>query len=225
MSREAFYERVRAATASGRQYRVHTREVPPEAGYIGAGDDPIAWMAREVNEVGGTSYIAADNGEARRILGELLERYGCRTALCWQHEVLDRVGLGELLAERSVERLSYDSLAQLEPAPRREQLMVADIGISSVWYAVAETGTLAVTSSPGTERVASLLPPVHIAVVAAEQVLPDLFDLFARLGEVGWDNLPSNLTLITGPSKTGDIELTLTTGVHGPGQWHVVLIR
>ena len=72
---------------------------------------------------------------------------------------------------------------------------------------------------------ASLLPPLHVAIVAAEQVLPDLFDLFDKLREAGHDALPSNLTLITGPSKTGDIELTLTTGVHGPGEWHVVVVR
>jgi L-lactate dehydrogenase complex protein LldG len=52
-----------------------------------------------------------------------------------------------------------------------------------------------------------------------------LFDAFDRLGAEGIENLPSNLVLITGPSKTGDIELTLTTGVHGPGKWHVIVVQ
>ena len=80
-------------------------------------------------------------------------------------------------------------------------------------------------SAPGSERLASLLPPVHVAVIEAAQILPDLFDLFARLQISGHPEMPSNLTLITGPSKTGDIELRLTTGVHGPGEWHVIIIR
>ena len=55
--------------------------------------------------------------------------------------------------------------------------------------------------------------------------MPDLFDVFDQLGAAGPENLPSNVAFITGPSKTGDIELRLTTGVHGPGTWHVILLR
>jgi L-lactate dehydrogenase complex protein LldG len=72
---------------------------------------------------------------------------------------------------------------------------------------------------------ASLVPPVHVAIVEEVQILPDLFDLFQGLRLAGVPTLPTNLTLITGPSKTGDIELQLTTGVHGPKHWHVIVIR
>ena len=70
----------------------------------------------------------------------------------------------------------------------------------------------------------SLLPPMHIAVVERRQIVPDLFDAFQFLAAGGLDNLPSNITWITGPSKTGDIELQLTTGVHGPGKWRVIIV-
>jgi L-lactate dehydrogenase complex protein LldG len=90
--------------------------------------------------------------------------------------------------------------------------------------AVAETGTLAMASRPGAERVASLLPPVHVAVISADQIVPDLFDLFATM-QKSLPELPSSWVLITGPSKTGDLELKLTTGVHGPGHWHVIVAR
>jgi L-lactate dehydrogenase complex protein LldG len=70
-----------------------------------------------------------------------------------------------------------------------------------------------------------LLPPVHIAIVERAQIVPDLFDMFAILGRQIETGLPTNLAFITGPSKTGDIELTLITGVHGPGKWHVIVIR
>jgi L-lactate dehydrogenase complex protein LldG len=71
---------------------------------------------------------------------------------------------------------------------------------------------------------ASLVPPVHVAIVEAAQIVPDLFDIFAAY-QGREQELPANLTLITGPSKTGDIELQLTTGVHGPKNWHMIVIR
>src|SRR2546423_674398 len=78
-------------------------------------------------------------------------------------------------------------------------------------------------------RPGSRLPPVHIAVAARAQLLPDLFDLFAVCKPAPPqddepDRLPACLTLITGPSKTGDIELRLVTGVHGPGVVYVILV-
>ena len=79
-------------------------------------------------------------------------------------------------------------------------------------------------SRSGRERVASLLPPVHVAIVERQQIVPDVIDAVAHLSRLETDQLPSNAVLITGPSKTGDIELQLTTGVHGPGQWHVIVI-
>ena len=74
-------------------------------------------------------------------------------------------------------------------------------------------------------RSASLLPPVHVVLAHRRQILPDLFDLFAlyKTADGSAPSMPSCLTVITGPSKTGDIELKLVTGVHGPGELHVIL--
>lgn len=221
MNREAFLERVRAATAAGRQFRLHVEDIPREAGYVGAGDDHLARLATEVDAVGGHAFRATDDEAARIHLRELLTTYQCRMALCWEHPLLERLQLPELLAEQHAQHLSYAGLSALPAARRREQMLAADVCISSVSFAVAETGTAVVCSGPGQERSGSLLAPVHIAVVERSQVLPDLFDLFDRLAA---DEMPSNVSLITGPSKSGDIELQLTTGVHGPGKWHVVVI-
>jgi L-lactate utilization protein LutC len=226
MSREAFLRRVRAAVESGRAYRVHPcDEAASRAGYVGAGDDLCARLAAEVGAAGGTAHEVDDLAAARRTLVDLLRRHNAHSALCWRHELLARLGLDELLASLSIERLDYDGLCQLEEPHRRERVLAADVGITSVDFAIAETGTLAMLSRPGQERLASLAPPLHVAVVESRQVIADLLDLFAALDVAGPDALPSNLTLITGPSKTGDIELELTTGVHGPGQWHVVIAR
>ena len=226
MSREAFLARVRQAAAAGRAHRVHLRgDVPEGVGYCGAGADPVSRLIDEVNAVGGQAHPAADLNAAREALAGLLEKYAPKSALCWRHPLLDRLGLAEILSQRGIARVDHDSLAPLDQPDQRQKMFAAEIGISSVSLAVAETGTLVMQSRAGQERLASLLPPVHVAIVEAAQIVPDLFDAFARLEAEGLANLPSNVVLITGPSKTGDIELTLTTGVHGPGKWHVIVVQ
>jgi len=225
MRREAFLQRVRDAANAGRQYRVHVPEVEETAGYVGGGDDLVTRFVAEAHAVGGFAEVVADLSVARRRLRELLQEYQVRSALCWQHPVLDRMGMVDLLDQCQIARLDYENLVEMPHERQREVTLAAEMGISSCTYAVAETGSLAVASGPGTERVASLVPPVHVAIVTADQILPDLFDLFGRFESAGLDALPSNLVLISGPSKTGDLELRLTTGVHGPGKWHVIAVR
>jgi L-lactate dehydrogenase complex protein LldG len=222
MSRETFLARVREAARAGSAYRVHTAELPERVGYCGAGDDPPARLVAEVDAVGGNGRLVSDWAEARTAVEEFLDRYSSASALCWQHPVLEKLQLAELLAAKGIAKLDYDSLSQLDPAERRSRMLAADIGISSATLAVAETGTLAMASGPGSERLASLLPPVHVAIISSDQIVPDLFDLFDTMQP---SDMPSNWTLITGPSKTGDLELKLTTGVHGPGAWHVIVVQ
>ncbi len=235
MSRETFLARVRQATQAGRAFRIEPHgEVTATTGYVGGGDDVCATFAAEANAVGGFATIVRGWDEARTALGQLLRERNLASALVWQHPVLDRLRLGELLTELSIANLGHDALAKMPRDTRRTVTLAAEVGISSADYAIAETGTLAMFAQPGHERLASLAPPLHISVIERQQILPDLFDLFAVLGEQGLNaaaepntngpRLPSNVTLITGPSKTGDIELQLTTGVHGPGEWRIIVI-
>ncbi|HEY5310944.1 MAG TPA: lactate utilization protein [Pirellulales bacterium] len=223
MSRESFLARVRAAAGAGRAHRVFAADkpLPPISPSRTAAADLVAQMAAEVNQVGGHSHVVPDAPAAARVLAELLEQSAATKALCWRDPLLARIGLAELLHERGVQLLDYDALLREPVEGRKPLILAAEIGISGAAWAVAETGTLAMASGPGRERLASLAPPLHVAVIEARQIVPDLFALFAHY-EV--DALPSNLTLITGPSKTGDIEMELTTGVHGPGQWHVIIV-
>lgn len=95
----------------------------------------------------------------------------------------------------------------------------ADVGLSSADAALAETGTIVVSSGPGRSRLATLLPPVHLALVPAARLTTDIFTwTAARQG-----HLPANVVLISGPSKTADIEQTMAIGVHGPKRFIVVL--
>ena len=225
MSRETFLSRVREAAHLGRAYRVHTKPIPPGTSYVGAQGDLCDALATEIEGVGGFPQQVANDSAARDGLVALIEGYGARRVMTWRHDVLDRIGIGELLSFRGIAREEYLELSRLDVATRRSRILAAEIGISSVDFAIAETGTLVVCAKPGQERMASLLAPVHIAIVTRAQIVPDLFDVFDKLGERGKEHLPSNVAFITGPSKTGDIELQLTTGVHGPGKWHVIIVR
>ena len=95
----------------------------------------------------------------------------------------------------------------------------ADVGISSADAALAETGTLVISSGAQHSRLATLLPPVHLALVPTSRLTTDIFTWSAaRQGQ-----LAANVVLVSGPSKTGDIEMTLVMGVHGPKRFIVVL--
>ena len=107
----------------------------------------------------------------------------------------------------------------------REQLRnacaTADIGITSADYALADTGTLVMLSSPAEARMVSLLPPEHIAVVPRDRILTGLDELFSILPNPAEQS--SSMVLITGPSRTADIEQILVRGVHGPGRISVIV--
>jgi LUD domain len=98
----------------------------------------------------------------------------------------------------------------------------ADVGITSADYALADTGTLVMLASPQEARLVSLLPPAHIAVVPRERILTGLDELFSILPNPAAQT--SSMVLITGPSRTADIEQILVRGVHGPGQITVVIV-
>lgn len=224
MSRDVFLKRVREAAHAGRAYRVAPRGVVTETtGYVGGGDDVCATFVAELTAVGGFAHPVETLDAARQALRQLLERIQAKSALCWRHDVLDRLKLAPLLADLNITQVNFENLRSLPPDEQRARALAPDVGITSCDYAIAETGTLAMFTGNGQERMASLLPPVHVAIVERRQIVPDLFDLFRALNEAGNQQLASNIALITGPSKTGDIELQLTTGVHGPGELHVIL--
>ncbi|GII22633.1 LUD domain-containing protein [Planosporangium mesophilum] len=97
----------------------------------------------------------------------------------------------------------------------------ADVGVTGVDVAVAETGTLALSWGPGRRRSTPLVPPVHVAVVPLSRLVATYADAIDALAAL--DPPPTGAQFVTGPSRSGDIEMNLVKGVHGPGQVHVVL--
>jgi L-lactate utilization protein LutC len=104
----------------------------------------------------------------------------------------------------------------------RDACAGADVGITSADYALADTGTLVLLANPTEPRLVSLLPPVHVAVFPRSAILTGLDELFSVLPNPTQQT--SSLVLITGPSRTADIEQILVRGVHGPGTIHAVIV-
>jgi len=108
-------------------------------------------------------------------------------------------------------------------APDQAELFDCDLGITSAQWGIAETGTLVLESERERHRLASLVPPVHVAIIQASRIRRTMSEILTliRNSEVG---LSRAITFITGPSRTSDIELTLAIGVHGPGKLYVIVI-
>ena len=109
----------------------------------------------------------------------------------------------------------------------RALMATAGLGVTGVDYAVTETGSVVLLPQKGVSRLVSALPPVHVALVQPQQLLASLDDLFLLLrldSQSNSDTMGSYLNIITGPSRTADIEQTLVVGVHGPKEVHLVLL-
>ncbi|HMF17271.1 MAG TPA: lactate utilization protein [Gemmataceae bacterium] len=227
-SREAFLDRVRKAVAAGnRAGIVHPLPDRNGVGYQGAGSDPLERFEIEWKAAGGQLHLLHDADAARAKVLDLIQTHQVRKILLGSDPLLTTLDLQQFLQQRGLEVIKVQDL---EAATSPEPFFAADIGISGVDFLIAETGSLVMRSAPNQPRSISLLPPVHIAIAERRQLVPDLFDLFHKTSEFSQDfgslasALPSCLTLITGPSKTGDIELRLVTGVHGPGTVHVLML-
>lgn len=215
-SRDAILGRVRAATSRGPKPPLPDRGA---VGYQGAGDaEPLARFREMATAMGMFVRDVAGPVETWQAIDAILAERSAKAVLVGAGPALDDLGLDAKLREtgRDVTLLGRGDVP-------RERLFAADASISGVDRVVAETGSLVVAASPTRTRLESLIAPLHLAVVSPKQLSLDLFDVF----EAHSSNAPppSNLVFITGPSKTGDIELKLVTGVHGPGEVHVLVRR
>jgi L-lactate dehydrogenase complex protein LldG len=222
-ARDAFLERVRQSVQAGNRAGM-APELPERGsvGYQGAGPDPVARFCEEFTRAGGAAHVAANAEAAWQTVRGLVRARNAQRLILSRGGLVDRLNLPVRLRQ---DGLQVATLEQTQDSATREAFFAADLGISNVEHLVAETGSLVMAARPDEPRSVSLLPPIHLALADKSQILPDLFDLFDLFSPVNSPDSqpPSCLTVITGPSKTGDIELRLVTGVHGPGEIHVIL--
>ena len=111
----------------------------------------------------------------------------------------------------------------IETSPGAAELFEYDIGISTAQAGIAETGTLVLDSGRERHRLVSLVPPVHIAILEMKDICLCLGEALAAVQGNEAQEVSPTITLITGPSRTADIELTLAIGVHGPQELYVIV--
>jgi L-lactate dehydrogenase complex protein LldG len=194
---------------------------PLLARFAGSEVEVVAGFVREAEAAGAQVATAADAGTARSQIARWLEASGARAVLCAPTPQVRRLTLeGLSLPGVDIEALRVDA----PPDARRLLALAADVGISYADYGLADTGTLALRATPEQGRLLSLAPPTYIAILPRQRIVPDLASCFAAMNLREETRRTSLLTLITGPSRTADIEQTLTVGVHGPGRLYILVL-
>lgn len=207
MSRDHILHRIR--TGLGRSAGAPPAPGPPVRLRIPevAMEDRIATMRMRIEALAGKTARTDDP------LAFVAEAIAGKTAVASNSPYLVECGIARLPGVRS---------GIVDREELRDVCAVVDIGITSADYALADTGTLVMIASPEESRLVSLLPPAHIAVVPKDRILTGLDELFTVAPLPA--GASSSMVLITGPSRTADIEQILVRGVHGPGLITVVIV-
>jgi len=171
----------------------------------------------ELEALGG-QVVRCSRQQAPAAVAEKLRELDVKSLLAWQAGGKTLPAILEHVKQAGIEVLKPDLSNDAE---RRQQeinrLAQAPAGLTGAQAALADTGTLVVPGGRGRSQLASLLPPVHLAVLVAEDIYPSMSAWLGSTGEASVRQC-SRLDLISGPSRTADIEMTLTIGVHGPGR-------
>ena len=173
-------------------------------------DSEVDRFLVEIKKLSGVGQILSP-ADVDSALKTLVTEHNVRKATVWQTHHLRQLGITELLNSLGVELIP--------PHADKYEMAQCDLGVTEADYLLPETGTLVLRSSAEKPRGVSLLPRVHLAVVRPEMLRADMHQVFAEAKDSHY------LVFITGPSRTADIELTVTLGVHGPKNLYVWMVN
>src|SRR2546421_4243424 len=175
---------------------------------------PLAMFCARLESVGGQCTVVHDEREAALTLTQIISELQTRVAV-------KRIALSD--APLVSELARGVAAEEVQICPPVSELFSCDVGVTMAQAAVAETGTLILESEKERHRLVSLLPPTHIAIVRSNDICLTIGDALKRL-RGRKEEMSRAITFITGPSRTADIELTLTVGVHGPKELYVIVL-
>ncbi len=193
-------------------------------------DELLEQLAQSASDIGWQVERAASAEAALDYIVDVARSLEAKSAMRSAHPVLDGLDFESRFSAIGVElelMVVHESRGDLERqrADLREKVVRAELGITGVDYAIAETGSCVIVAKKGVSRLVSLLPPAYIAVVRRGEVLPSLDELFVlRRQYLLAHEGASYMNIISGPSRSADIEQTIVRGVHGPGNVHMVLL-
>ena len=218
-ARDAILQSIRSnlAASEGIVHGEHT--IVPDREELILEDEGLSMIEKfreRLQSVGGFCDVVESEDEATRALTAIVSDLQSRNAA-------KRIALSDA---QLVSNLTHGLAAdQIDVCPSPAELFNYDVGITMAQAAIAETGTLVLVAETERHRLVSLLPPVHIAIVRARDIVPTIGDALSQLHGPEPKQMSRAITFITGPSRTADIELTLTVGVHGPKELHVIVIN
>lgn len=224
VAKEKMLDRVRGALRNNAAVPV---ALPAPARFeVLDGESPVDRFCRELNLVGGTADRIASDAELKTFIEKLLPADEPSSVALSDGHAIRQSGLRESLRNHGIEVLS--TFSEFQPASQQEyveRLLRTRIGVTQADYAIADTGTIVLISGREQHRLLSLVPPVHVCLLDPRQIVPTLASLIARIEQrfANGEVTPQAVTMITGPSRTADIEHTLTMGVHGPMALHVLI--
>lgn len=191
----------------------------------------IEEFSSRFEQLAGKTYHCKDRKEALDVIDDLIKKRG-------QGKVYFARALIDFARSDGPNHAFHHSSSDLQTSPQipgpgeediLETLKETDVGVTKADFAIAETGCLVEISYDDFSRLLSSISRVHIAVLDASNVLPKLQDLAPKIRDLlSKGKMPvdkPNITLISGPSRTSDIELKSVLGVHGPHEVHAVMIE
>jgi L-lactate dehydrogenase complex protein LldG len=217
-------ERYKAAKLRTRQARLELLDRLIERA------EPLNLKVIPLNDINAVSSAIA------KLVAEKDPEWGTKKCVAaWRHPLIDSLNLSGILAEQNVPIYITDldghESATGEVEERRikirRQIMESYIGVTSADFCLAETATLVLRTRPNHARAVSLVPSIHVAVIELDQILSDLGELYAFLQcdpAQQEERLTNCMTLISGPSKTADIELVMVHGAHGPREVYIYVV-
>ncbi|MFQ5706071.1 MAG: lactate utilization protein C [bacterium] len=182
--------------------------------------DHYSLFKQNYEKLAGCVYLAESLDQAVEHVGDIISSSECSTAvLAPLPENL------ETKVQRRLSRMNVGTVAIDDHLPGiAHAINQADVGISTAAFAIAFTGTIVEVTTEDSHRLVSTLPRVHIAFVPAAHIVPSLAETAPRIREIHKQHPRyCNLTFISGPSRTADIEMKLFLGVHGPRESHVIV--
>jgi L-lactate dehydrogenase complex protein LldG len=205
------------ATAEAADARPEPQQITPA--HAASADELRAQFIAALDGVGGHAIDAVDQSAALAKIIELMRSLNIRSVATGEGITTDSASAAAQLAGAGLQLVR---VGEHDGAALKERLAAIDAGLVEADYGIASTGTLAMVGMPQRPRSLSLLPPINIVMLRAARILPDLA---AVLRAVGPQRIAAHpMVLVTGPSRTADIEKRIVIGVHGPKELYVVII-
>jgi len=219
-AREAIMQSIRAHLAESAKITHHHSPPPPvsrnpiDVTSEKAPLSPVAMFCERLESVGGHCVVARDSHDAARAVAKVV-------AALQDNGAGQRIALSD--APILPDLTQSITASEITVGPAAADLFNYDVGITTAQAGIAETGTLVLEAEKERHRLVSLLPPVHIALVRSRDIYLTIGDALEGLSDQ--EQISRAITFITGPSRTADIELTLTVGVHGPKELYVIVLE